>query len=160
MSRPEGSAPPEVFYDAKEAAKYDQSSRMNNIQAELTERAIEMLSLPEGKPAYVLDIGCGSGLSGLALEKAGHYWVGCDVSSSMLRIAADRDSETGDALEHDMGLGLPFRPASFDGVISISAIQWLCYADSNEQDPKKRVSLFFLCSPAISTTCPCVYIYI
>ena len=42
-----------------------------------------------------------------------------------------------------MGLGLPFRPGTFDGVISISALQWLCYSDSSNQDPKLRLNRFF-----------------
>ena len=49
----------------------------------------------------------------------------------------------GDVLKSDMGQGLPFRPASFDGVISVSAIQWLCYSSSSEQDPKLRLNRFF-----------------
>jgi 18S rRNA (guanine1575-N7)-methyltransferase len=143
MSRPEGTAAPEVFYDAQESAKYDQSSRMRNIQTEITQRAIEMLQLPQGQCSYILDIGCGSGLSGQVLEANGYHWVGCDVSSSMLGVASERDTEKGDLIEHDAGLGLPFKPASFDGVISISAIQWLCYASSNDQDPKLRLNRFF-----------------
>ena len=43
----------------------------------------------------------------------------------------------------DMGTGLPFRPASFDGCISISALQWLCYSNSTSQIPKKRLTRFF-----------------
>lgn len=38
-----------------------------NIQSDLTERAIELLALPEDTPAYLLDVGCGSGLSGKLL---------------------------------------------------------------------------------------------
>jgi 18S rRNA (guanine1575-N7)-methyltransferase len=60
-----------------------------------------------------------------------------------LKVASERESETGDLVHHDMGLGLPFRPASFDGVISISALQWLCYSDSSDQDPKLRLNRFF-----------------
>ena len=43
MSRPEGSKPPDLFYDEKESRKYDSSSRMISIQKEISERAIEML---------------------------------------------------------------------------------------------------------------------
>jgi len=143
MSRPEFSNPPELFYNETEAKKYDSSSRNMKIQEELTLRALEMLALPEGKRAYILDIGCGSGLSGQVLEEAGHYWVGCDISESMLAIAADQDSETGDIIHADMGQGLPFRPASFDGAISISALQWLCYSNSSDQDPRLRINRFF-----------------
>jgi 18S rRNA (guanine1575-N7)-methyltransferase len=132
-----------LYYDEKEARKYDSSSRIINIQAEITERAIEMLALPEGEPRFILDIGCGSGLSGEALEEAGHYWVGCDISKSMLEVAAERESETGDLVHADMGQGLPFRPGTFDGVISISALQWLCYSETSEQDPRLRLNRFF-----------------
>ena len=62
MSRPEGTRAPDLFYDEKEARKYDNSSRMMNIQSDISQRAIEMLNLPPNKPAYILDIGCGSGL--------------------------------------------------------------------------------------------------
>jgi 18S rRNA (guanine1575-N7)-methyltransferase len=113
------------------------------LKAEISSRAIEMLALPEDRPSYILDIGCGSGLSGEALEAAGHYWTGIDISKSMLDVANDRDTENGDLLHHDIGLGLPFRPGSFDGVISVSVIQWLCYSESNDQDPKLRLNRFF-----------------
>ena len=87
MSRPEGSNPPELYYNDKEARKYNSSSRIINIQAEISARAIEMLALPEGEPRFILDIGCGSGLSGEVLEESGHYWVGCDISRSMLEVS-------------------------------------------------------------------------
>ena len=32
----------------------------------------------------VLDLGCGSGLSGEILEEYGHFWFGIDISKSML----------------------------------------------------------------------------
>ena len=143
MSRPEGTRPPELFYDETEARKYTSSSRIINIQADITNRAIELLALPEGRASYVLDIGCGSGLSGEALEEAGHYWLGCDISKDMLGVALERESETGDLANIDMGQGLPFKPATFDGVISISALQWLCYSSSTLQDPKLRLNRFF-----------------
>jgi 18S rRNA (guanine1575-N7)-methyltransferase len=63
MSRPELSCPPELFYNETEAKKYHQSSRMVNIQAEISQRAIELLNLPDG-PHLILDVGCGTGLSG------------------------------------------------------------------------------------------------
>jgi 18S rRNA (guanine1575-N7)-methyltransferase len=86
MSRPEGSKPPQLYYDEVEARKYNSSSRIINIQDEITQRAIEMLAFSDDSPKYVLDIGCGSGLSGQALEEAGHYWVGCDISKDMLEV--------------------------------------------------------------------------
>ncbi len=42
-----------------------------------------------------------------------------------------------------MGQGVPFRPGSFDGAISISALQWLCNADKTSHKPAKRLYTFF-----------------
>lgn len=50
----------------------------------MSERALELLTLPEDEPCFVLDIGCGSGLSGSVLEEQGHFWVGIDISQAML----------------------------------------------------------------------------
>uniref|UniRef100_A0A3B4AJ37 18S rRNA (guanine-N(7))-methyltransferase n=1 Tax=Periophthalmus magnuspinnatus TaxID=409849 RepID=A0A3B4AJ37_9GOBI len=131
--RPEHTAPPEVV---------SVSSRMIEIQTQMSERAVELLNLPEGQPCYLLDVGCGSGLSGDYLSEEGHYWVGVDISTSMLDVALDRDVE-GDLLVGDMGQGMPFRPGTFDGCISISALQWLCNADKRTHSPPKRLYTFF-----------------
>ncbi|EWM26564.1 putative methyltransferase wbscr22 [Nannochloropsis gaditana] len=42
-----------------------------------------------------------------------------------------------------MGQGLPFRAACFDGAVSISALQWLCYEDSKAQSANARLMRFF-----------------
>ena len=47
----------------------------------------------------------------------------------MLDVAREREVE-GDLCLHDLGHGLPLRPGTFDGAISISAVQWLCNAVS------------------------------
>uniref|UniRef100_A0A8C5LDQ1 18S rRNA (guanine-N(7))-methyltransferase n=1 Tax=Jaculus jaculus TaxID=51337 RepID=A0A8C5LDQ1_JACJA len=140
--RPEHSGPPELFYDQNEARKYVRNSRMIDIQTKMTERALELLCLPENQPCYLLDIGCGSGLSGDYISEEGHYWVGIDISPAMLDAALDRDTE-GDLLLGDMGQGVPFRPGSFDGCISISAVQWLCNANKKSDVPAKRLYRFF-----------------
>ncbi|XP_035690852.1 probable 18S rRNA (guanine-N(7))-methyltransferase [Branchiostoma floridae] len=140
--RPEHQAPPEVFYNEEEARKYTSNSRMIQIQQELTERAVEMLNLPEDTPCYLLDLGCGSGLSGEFLTDQDHMWVGMDISANMLDVAQEREVE-GDLLLSDMGQGMCFRPGTFDGVISISAIQWLCNADKKSHNPPKRLYKFF-----------------
>jgi 18S rRNA (guanine1575-N7)-methyltransferase len=57
---------------------------MIDIQVQMSERAVELLALPDDEPLYLLDLGCGSGLSGSVLEDQGHMWVGVDISSAML----------------------------------------------------------------------------
>lgn len=142
-NRPELLAPPEIFYDDSEARKYTSSSRIIEIQARLSERALELLALPvDGIPRLLLDIGCGSGLSGETLTENGHQWIGLDVSQSMLNIALEREVE-GDLLLGDMGQGLALRPGIIDGAISISAVQWLCNADKSSHEPRLRLKAFF-----------------
>ncbi|VEN50697.1 unnamed protein product [Callosobruchus maculatus] len=117
MSRPEHLAPPEIYYNEDEAKKYSQNSRIIDIQFQMSERAVELLVLPEDTPCYLLDIGCGSGLSGSTLDDQGHFWIGMDISKAML--------------------------GTFDGAISISALQWLCNADKKHHNPVKRLYQFF-----------------
>lgn len=65
-----------------------------------------------------------------------------DVSASMLDVALQRDVE-GDLMLSDIGQGVPFRPGSLDAAISISAIQWLCNAESSDVSPQGRMARFF-----------------
>lgn len=139
--RPEHQAPPEVFYNDAEAKKYATSSRMMEIQTKMAERALELCLLPD-RPCLLLDIGCGSGISGEAITDAGHFWIGYDISASMLGVAVEREVD-GDIFLADAGQGPKFRPGTFDGAISISALQWLCNCDKKGQEPFKRLRCFF-----------------
>jgi len=143
MSRPELTAPPQEFYNDTEARKYTSSSRVIEIQDRLTERAVELLNFPDdGVPRLLLDVGCGSGLSGERLTELGHEWIGTDISKSMLEVAQEREVDGG-LIHFDMGHGCPFRPGVFDGCVSISAVQWLCNADNSRHEPRKRLKAFF-----------------
>lgn len=112
------------------------------IQDEMSNRAYELMLPSEDESLLILDIGCGSGLSGSVLEENGHQWIGIDISQAMLDVAKDREVE-GDLVLGDMGEGMPFKAGSFDGAISISAIQWLCNADKSHHVPHKRLYQFF-----------------
>lgn len=144
MSRPEYQAPPEIYYGDAEAKKYTQNTRNQQIQADMTYRALELLNLPPDEPAFLLDIGCGSGLSGEILEEEGHIWAGVDIAPSMLEVALERDID-GDLFLQDIGQGFSFRPGSFDGAISISVLQWLLNAETSHptSSPPHRLTRFF-----------------
>jgi len=142
IRRPEHQAPPEIFYNDDEAQKYSNNTRIMEIQSTMSERAIELLNLPEDVPAFILDIGCGSGLSGECLTEQGHYWIGVDIAPAMLSVAQEREVE-GELMLGDMGDGMPFRAGCFDGAVSISALQWLCNADKAYHKPGKRLAKFF-----------------
>lgn len=112
----------------------------------MTERALELLCLEEDVPHLLLDIGCGSGLSGQVIEENGHFWVGVDISEAMLEVANERKDEdemSGDVVLSDAGQGVPFKAGSFDGAVSISALQWLCNADKKSHNPVKRLHTLF-----------------
>lgn len=49
----------------------------------MAERAVELCLLPD-EPCLILDIGCGVGISGELLMDLGHFWIGIDISPSML----------------------------------------------------------------------------
>ncbi|KAF9218168.1 S-adenosyl-L-methionine-dependent methyltransferase [Gyrodon lividus] len=144
MSRPELQAPPEIYYGDSEAKKYTTSTRNQQIQADMTYRALELLHLPPDDPAILLDIGCGSGLSGEILDEEGYIWAGVDIAPSMLEVALEREVE-GDLFLQDIGQGFGFRPGSFDGAISISVLQWLLNAETSHptSSPPHRLNRFF-----------------
>lgn len=140
--RPENTGPPEEFYNEAEASKYAVSSRMASIQTELAQRCLDLLALPEDSSALLLDIGCGTGISGGILIDAGHHWLGADISRPMLEVALDGETE-GDLLQADAGLGIALRTGVLDGAVSVSALQWLCSADNSGQKPVRRLNAFF-----------------
>lgn len=63
-----------------------------------------------------------------------------------MNVAHERRDEgdiSGDIILSDLGHGVPFKAGSFDGAISISALQWLCNADKREHKPAKRLYKLF-----------------
>lgn len=129
--------------------KYHTNSSIQNIQREITYRCIELLELKDN--GFVLDIGCGGGISGSVISEYNLPWVGCDISMDMLNICKT-NNEAHDILRVDIGEGLHFLPGTFDYIISVSAIQWLFQSFKKEHDPKKRLRTFFTSLYSISKT--------
>ncbi|MFH0922596.1 MAG: class I SAM-dependent methyltransferase, partial [Candidatus Micrarchaeota archaeon] len=73
----------------------------------------------------VLDAGCGSGFSLEILREIGYSCAGFDVSPAMVSLAKKKGfvAKVGDLRK------IPFPKASFDAIVSISALQWI---DLNE----------------------------
>lgn len=143
MVRPEYASPPDIFYNELEAKKYVRNSRIRDIQSQMTERALELLLLPD-EPCLLLDVGCGSGISGLTLNDADHFWIGIDISIHMIKAGIENEADKGgDMILADMGRLLRFQQCIFDGVVSISALQWLCNCDRKSEHPRRRINTFF-----------------
>ncbi|OPL09651.1 MAG: hypothetical protein AVO33_06475 [delta proteobacterium ML8_F1] len=90
-----------------------------------TRCAFELFSLP--KESRVLDLGCGSGNFTLKLLRAGYQVTGVDLSEEMLKIAREKLSQ--ENLKATLIKGdvykLPFEDASFDGVFSMAAFEFI-----------------------------------
>ncbi|OBT51410.1 hypothetical protein VE04_07207 [Pseudogymnoascus sp. 24MN13] len=146
MSRPEDILPPDLHYNDVEARKYTTSSRIQNIQASMTNRALELLDLdtPRHDPRYRLRLWTlrrDCQLSGGRVRRTTHLgWNGHLGFYAGRRGAARGRGRPAGA---DIGQGVPFRAGTFDAAISISAIQWLCNAESSDVSPTGRLSRFF-----------------
>jgi 18S rRNA (guanine1575-N7)-methyltransferase len=146
MSRPEHIAPAAIYYNEHNAEKYADNSRMAKIQKVMCERALQLLLLSEPlNEKLILDLGCGTGMSSETMAEHGINFVGSDLSEAMLREGAERGcNEGGDFMVSDMGSPMAFRDGIFDGVVSISALQWLMNADGGEKyEPYKRLRILF-----------------
>ncbi|XP_044947792.1 18S rRNA (guanine-N(7))-methyltransferase RID2-like [Hordeum vulgare subsp. vulgare] len=103
MLQPEVLAPPKIFYNESGARKYTTSSRIIEIQARISERALELLALPDdGVLKMLLDIGCGFGLSSETLTGHGRHRFPLQFCFRLIDVALERETE-GDLLLADMG---------------------------------------------------------
>lgn len=146
----------EIF---KQVRNFWRSSHIIEIQQTMTDRAVELLNIPEGRQCLLLDLGCGSGLSGEVLTEYGHLWVGLDISKSMLGKNPFNEQR---CCSWERSGGWCFSSWSWTGCriqawcfwrsnkvfpsfnfSSISAIQWLCNADKSNHSPRNRLTRFF-----------------
>lgn len=132
-ARPEdGAATAAAHYNEGEAIRYTLCDEVVQKQLQLSARALQLLfeaaflvTAPGKAPALLGELGCGSGLSARLIDSLGLTWVGIDVSSDMLALAASAPGQRSGLLQADLGQGLPLRSCCLDGAISVSAVQWL-----------------------------------
>lgn len=102
-------------------------------------KCYELINSPSGA---ILDIGCGSGHSIQVLNKISNLFVAAlDINKNMLQICAEKKLNA-QILNLDIVNEMPFQPASFDGIISVSCMQQLFYA-SDTQSNNKKIYKFF-----------------
>ncbi|MFX1298170.1 MAG: class I SAM-dependent methyltransferase, partial [Promethearchaeota archaeon] len=85
---PEDHVLPEIYYTKERAKQYEQNSRMQRIQREMTQRALEILDVKP--PALFLDVGCGTGISMQVAKEEGFEIIGVDIAEPMLTIAQQK----------------------------------------------------------------------
>ncbi|KAM0687556.1 hypothetical protein COBT_001201 [Conglomerata obtusa] len=84
MTKPENDIlPPQLHY--RSSKSYALSSRLNKIQRQITQRCLKHLEVENN--ALILDLGCGTGISGREISRNGYMWIGCDISRDMLNEA-------------------------------------------------------------------------
>lgn len=117
---------PILFYSYNEAKKYNLSGAFKRIQKIMTLDALEIINFKTN--SKILDLGCGTGFSTKILVDKGLKVIGVDISKNMLSFAKKKNLNV---IKSNM-TSLPFKDKSFDGLISISAIQWLKSSEYNQ----------------------------
>jgi 18S rRNA (guanine1575-N7)-methyltransferase len=135
---------PDVFYTGDVVLK-SSTGNYAVIQESLTRRALELLNLDRAIPRLILDVGCGSSISGSVILESGHFSCGVDVAHEMLLRAVELSAPNSPAqfARADVGLGLPFRPGVFNAAIGIDVLQWLFREYPGDAPAQKRLRAFF-----------------
>lgn len=112
----------------EQAAAYDRwyATPLGQL-VDRVEKAALFGLLPELAGRRVLEVGCGTGNISLALARQGAQVVGLDASGPMLAAAQHRARQHGLPIFWVKGLAgaLPFPANSFEGVVSILALDFM-----------------------------------
>ena len=112
-----------AYYDDW-AKTYDDTLRQWGYEApdRVAQRMAARLNPSE---AAILDAGCGTGMTGLALQKAGFKAIdGLDLSPESVKIAALCGAYR-NVLEHSLEQPLPFAGAAYDGIQCVGVFTYL-----------------------------------
>ncbi|HJL90083.1 MAG TPA: class I SAM-dependent methyltransferase [Acidimicrobiales bacterium] len=103
---------------------YDTEIGGQHNYAQPTRCAVALASTITPDGARVLDVGCGSGLSGLALREVGFTAIdGCDLSPAMLKLA-DRTDVYDDLFEADLNQRLEPPHDVYDAVAAVGVFSF------------------------------------
>jgi len=116
------------YFRGETLEQYASSKNIMKIQEKITIRALEILNLGE-KEAFILDAGTGPGFTAMYLNEIGYKTVAIDIVSDFLNYYNLRELNP---IAADMCFP-PFKPNTFDVIISISALQWIYRDLKNER---------------------------
>jgi SAM-dependent methyltransferase len=134
--------PEEIYEDVRDYFKgetlrnYANSKNIMKIQQRITLRALELMDYPS-KNKLILDAGCGPGFVGMFLKEMGYKVVSLDLIPKFLLYykLGEINPIAGDMIFP------PFKQHTFDGIISISALQWIYKEKHNYQMEKNLTTL-------------------
>ena len=115
------------YFKGNVLVQYANSKNIMIIQEKITKRALELLNLKKDD-ALILDAGCGAGFAAIYLKEIGYRIVALDIISEFLNVY---DIKELNPINADMCFP-PFKPNTFDAIISISALQWV-FRDINNK---------------------------
>lgn len=118
------------YFKGNVLTQYATSKSMIKVQQKITSRALDLLNFSMKNP-LILDAGCGPGFATMYLKESGYKVVGLDIISDFLYYYEIKELNP---INADMCF-LPFKPNTFDGIISISALQWV-FKDVNNKEMK------------------------
>ena len=125
------------YFNEETLTTYAESKSIMRTQKKITIRALELLDL-KNTHSLILDAGCGPGFAAAYLNELGYKTVALDIISEFLRYY---DIEYLTPILADMCYP-PFKPDSFDSIISISALQWIIRNVESESERLILTNLF------------------
>jgi cyclopropane fatty-acyl-phospholipid synthase-like methyltransferase len=112
---------PHFYYTDEEVEKYARSGGMRRAQEKIAYRVLELLELEPEKS--LLDIGSGPGYTADVYRSEGYKVTCMDLIPKMIDKAKEKEFE---AYVGDMrDVRKLFEGRKFDGVVSVSALQWI-----------------------------------
>ena len=121
------------YFKGETLEQYASSKSIVKMQEKITIRALELLKLKKND-GLILDAGSGPGFTAMYLNEIGYKAVAIDLISSFLNYY---DIKELNPIISDMCFP-PFKPNTFDAIISISALQWI-YRDINNEQMKNML---------------------
>jgi cyclopropane fatty-acyl-phospholipid synthase-like methyltransferase len=112
---------PHFYYTDEEIERYARSGGMRRAQEKIAYRVLELLELKKG--SSLLDIGSGPGYTAEVYRLEGYNVTCMDLMPGMVTKAKEKEFEASVGDMRDVGE--IFKGRKFEGVVSVSALQWI-----------------------------------